>query len=50
VALEDGAEPPRTLHAPLLAMNRTLCNKSRVTERTAALISLRLIDGLPVAF
>jgi hypothetical protein len=37
------------LRAPLLAMNRASC-ESRVTERTADLIWLRLIDGVPVDF
>jgi len=49
VALEVLADPPRTLRAPLLAMNRPSW-ESRVTERTADLIWLRLIDGVPVDF
>jgi hypothetical protein len=49
VVLEDVADPPWTLRAPLLAMNRSSC-ESRVTERTAELMVLRLIDGVPVDF
>jgi hypothetical protein len=47
--LADFAVAPGTLRAPLLAMNRP-SYESRVTERTADLIWLRLIDGVPVDF
>ena len=49
VLVPDLVVPARTLRAPLLAMNRPSW-ESRVTDRTADLIWLRLIDGVPVDF
>jgi hypothetical protein len=49
VVLADLVAPPRTVRVPLLAMNRPSW-ESRATKRTADLIWLRLIDGVPVDF